>query len=257
MCHTNLLWRRMRPRTRANWLALHLWLLASGCSADSVAAVARTALAGQPSGEAGSPSGPAIAEGTDCEATEAWPDAWARLEAEVVRLVNQQRAHGAVCGAHGRMPAAGPLVVEPRLRCAARLHARDLGQHLYFAHLARDGRSPFERLERVGYAAAFMGENLGRGQTNASQLLAEWMASDSHCANLMRAQYREIGVGYFGAASDPRWNAWAQSFGSGDTQRIARLPELGRSPGSELPCPSARKVSSQSMAVHEILTQGG
>jgi uncharacterized protein YkwD len=46
----------------------------------------------------------------------------------------------------------------------------------------------------VGYQAAGAGENLAAGQTTLEDTLAAWLASPLHCANLMRPNYRDVGL---------------------------------------------------------------
>ena len=77
-----------------------------------------------------------------------WDDTWMAFEEEVLDLVNQRRAAGADCGETGTFDPAGPLTMNPALRCAARNHSMDMGTRNYFAHggarprrAARPGRA--------------------------------------------------------------------------------------------------------------------
>lgn len=164
--------------------------------------------------EGGEPSDDAPNETADvpgnayCAAVVDWDAGWSAFEEDVLRLVNARRAEGAVCGGQGRFDPAGPLAMNAALRCAARVHAADMGARQYFDHVNPEGENPGDRLARAGYAASTWGENIALGYPSPEAVVAGWMASDGHCANIMRAAFSEIGVGY-GAG-----NLWTQVFGA-------------------------------------------
>ena len=51
------------------------------------------------------------------------------------------------------------------------------------------------RLKLVGYAARSSGENVAEGYTSGAGLMASWMTSPPHRANILSAKYTETGVG--------------------------------------------------------------
>ena len=69
-----------------------------------------------------------------CDAVADWDPQWIEFENEVLELVNQQRAAGAVCGDQGSFDPADPLTMNAALRCAARNHSMDMGLRDYFDH---------------------------------------------------------------------------------------------------------------------------
>jgi uncharacterized protein YkwD len=94
-----------------------------------------------------------------------------------------------VRAAHG----APALRVDMRLERAARAHSRDMLRRGYFAHgeFAR-------RLAGFGARGPAVGENLGWGVGPAGSpraIVAAWLASPPHRANLLRSSFRRIGVG--------------------------------------------------------------
>lgn len=154
-----------------------------------------------------------------CTPVSNWPAQAAMFETEVLRLVNENRAKGWNCDTQGQKPAAGPLKMEPTLRCSARLHSKDMADQMYFAHEGRDGSDPGSRMTAAGYVGRTWGENIAKGQTTPEQVVQGWMDSDGHCSNIMSGMFNLIGVGYFaGAASNTRFNSelyWTQNFGAG------------------------------------------
>lgn len=124
-------------------------------------------------------------------------DAALQFEDELLRLVNAVRAQGADCGAYGRFATARPLAMHPSLRCAARKHAQDMARRQYFSHHSPEGETPWRRIRQAGYGAyKFAAENIASGGNQPRQVLAQLMADDPHCANIMSAKFKHIGIGY-------------------------------------------------------------
>jgi uncharacterized protein YkwD len=73
----------------------------------------------------------------------------------------------------------------------------------FFAHVAPDGQSLRARLLRARYIKPFegylVGENLawaGGTQSTPRAIVAAWMASPGHRANVLHPRYTEIGLGF-------------------------------------------------------------
>jgi uncharacterized protein YkwD len=141
-----------------------------------------------------------------------WMPAWSAWEDEVVALVNDVRAMGANCGAEGSFGPAGPLVMEPALRCAARKHSKDMHERMFFDHVNPSGEEPWDRMDQAGYTSyGAAGENIAGGQPSPQDAVEAWLESDGHCANIMGDAYTETGVGYY--PSDPPYrHLWTQVF---------------------------------------------
>lgn len=147
-----------------------------------------------------------------CQGVVDWDPAWAALEARIVEIVNMHRAEGANCGSKGTFGPAAPLVMQPNLRCAARVHSKDMADRGFFDHVNPDGDDPFDRMMKAGYVImTTAGENIAAGNATAEATMAQWMNSDGHCANIMNPDYKEIGVGYYPGG---QWgHLWTQKFG--------------------------------------------
>jgi uncharacterized protein YkwD len=51
------------------------------------------------------------------------------------------------------------------------------------------------RLGATGYEASAWAENVAAGQQDATTVVAAWLDSPGHCANIMFADYTEFGAG--------------------------------------------------------------
>ncbi|KUF18564.1 CAP domain-containing protein [Streptomyces silvensis] len=120
-------------------------------------------------------------------------------EAEVLALVNQERAE-AGCR---------PVRSDTALADLAGAFSADMATRDFFAHTDPDGATPWDRAEKAGIAD-LGGENIARGQVDAPSVMAAWMASPGHRANILNCDYRTMGVGAHFAPGGP-W--WTQDFG--------------------------------------------
>lgn len=133
------------------------------------------------------------------------------MEEEVVTIVNQTRSQGANCGSKGDFGAAGPLTMHPLLRCAARMHSKDMVDRDFFDHTNPDNESPWDRIAKSGYGGyQNAGENIAAGSGTAAGVVDQWMNSDGHCANIMNPAFNQIGVGYYPGGQ--YGHVWTQVF---------------------------------------------
>lgn len=133
---------------------------------------------------------PTPAPGTGADVTCGLPD----FKAEMLRLVNDRRAAGASCGSSGNFPAVPALAWNDALTNAAYGHSKDMADQNYFAHTSKDGRSFSQRITDAGYSWSWAGENIAAGQSSVQAVVGGWMSSPGHCANIMSASARDIGV---------------------------------------------------------------
>ncbi|WP_316763985.1 CAP domain-containing protein [Streptomyces herbicida] len=119
--------------------------------------------------------------------------------ARVVQLVNAERAKVG-CSA---------LTLNATLSKAAQAHSDDMAAHQNMSHTGSDGSSPGDRITRAGYAWSAYGENVAYGYSTPEQVMAGWMASPGHKANILNCSFKEIGVGL----AQPN-SFWTQDFGT-------------------------------------------
>lgn len=136
----------------------------------------------------------------------------AAISREALALTNQARAHARTCGSR-RFPPAPPLGLSAALTRAARAHSRDMAAHDFFSHTGSDGSTPGERAARAGYRWSMVGENIASGAATVRKAVADWLASPDHCANIMTAGFRQMGVAFAVNRSNPALIDWTEDFG--------------------------------------------
>jgi uncharacterized protein YkwD len=199
------------------WALVSVALLFSGCKGEQVAPF-----------DAGPDTGTDTDTDTDADTDDpaeachpsavGWPEEWAAVEVQLMDLVNEARAAGADCGDAGVFEAAGPLIMEPRLRCAARVHSLDMGTRGFFGHESPDGGplggDPWERVANAEYEGFLLGENIAAGFESAGGTFDGWIGSSGHCAKLMNPAASETGVGYASVDGSPWTSYWTQNYGT-------------------------------------------
>jgi uncharacterized protein YkwD len=103
---------------------------------------------------------------------------------------------------------------ESRLATSAAEQARDLAVHDRLSHTDSRNRGLGVRLRSVGYTAAGAGENLAAGQTDIADTLQAWLASPSHCANLMQPEYSDVGLACVQRRGSRYERFWVAHFGA-------------------------------------------
>jgi uncharacterized protein YkwD len=126
--------------------------------------------------------------------------AWSAAE-QVVYLVNVERA--------AAPRPCDPVTVDDRLAAAAQGHSDDMAANDYFSHTSLDGATFVDRADAAGFTGSLGGENIAAGQRSAQDVMAAWMGSDDHRANILNCAYTLIGVGL----STDGWY-WTQLFGA-------------------------------------------
>ncbi len=131
----------------------------------------------------------------------------------LLALTNQARARARTCGWR-RFPPAPPLSLAPALTRAARAHSRDMAAHDFFSHTGSDGSSPGQRATRAGYRWSMVGENIASGLSAPRDVVAGWLASPHHCANIMTAGFRQMGIAFAVNDANPQVIDWTEDFGT-------------------------------------------
>ncbi len=94
-----------------------------------------------------------------------------------------------------------PLRVVSALNRAAQRHSEDMVRRNYFSHSSRNGASPSQRLRWAGWRArgsSLFAENIAWGDGSfgdAQSIVAGWMRSRGHRANILHPGFRQLGVG--------------------------------------------------------------
>jgi uncharacterized protein YkwD len=131
---------------------------------------------------------------TPCQNTELTPEAGniALVRSAVLCLINRKRAENDE----------SPLQPSGQLEQAAEGHCQELIADDYFAHVSPSGETPVDRIRDTGYipnpnVGYVIGENLAWGTYQLSTpqaIVAAWIASAGHLANILEANYVETGI---------------------------------------------------------------
>jgi len=133
------------------------------------------------------------------------------FEQELVERVNAERANAGI----------PPLKLNESLSLASRYHANDMMSDVYFNHDSYDMVNgslklvcnTWDRIKNYYVFDSSAGENIAAGQDTPEAVMAAWMASEGHRANILNPNFRELGVGYYHGGS---WfgDFWVQDFGT-------------------------------------------
>lgn len=104
-------------------------------------------------------------------------------------LINQARANAGLA----------PLAVNSQLTAAAQAHAEDMSRNgVSIGHIGSDGSTPQQRMSRAGYRpyswGPFVGENWA-AYRSVDDSISAWLNDPSHRRNILRPEFREIGIG--------------------------------------------------------------
>lgn len=98
----------------------------------------------------------------------------------------------------------GLLTLNTKLNNAAQTKATDMATRNYWSHNTPEGNTPWSFITNAGYSYSKAGENLAYGFTEVDGsmgLIQGWINSPEHKANLLNANYTEVGFGIVDAAN--------------------------------------------------------
>ncbi len=126
------------------------------------------------------------------------------FEEKVVDLTNKRRISNGLA----------PLTLNTQLTLASRRHSRNMATQNFFSHTGLDGSTPSDRAADAGYGLG-AGENILAGLQSPKDVVDGWMNSPGHRANILNADYTEIGLGYFANSGSQYTHYWTQMFSFG------------------------------------------
>lgn len=125
--------------------------------------------------------------------------------------VNEARSQPRQCGDQN-FDAAEPLSWNCKLTDAARAHSEDMVELEFFSHTGPEGLGTGERVDERNYSWSAVGENIAAGQNSVDQVVDGWLSSPGHCANIMRAEFTEMGAAKIEAPGSKYSPLWTQVF---------------------------------------------
>jgi len=102
----------------------------------------------------------------------------------IIELTNQERAANGL----------NTLKENSSLAAAALAKANNMFEVQYWDHFGPNGETPWQFIRAEGYNYVYAGENLAKGFQTSEGVHEAWMASPTHAANIMSANYKDIGV---------------------------------------------------------------
>lgn len=133
---------------------------------------------------------------------ENFPDGWGvnYHEWEVLRLTNIERHKKGV----------GPLIMAPELITTADLRAKEITQE--YSHTRPNGTPFYVAIDHVFILNKITGENIAKMAKTPEQVVAAWMNSPGHRANMLKGAFTYFGCG---VAVHRDVKHWVQLFATG------------------------------------------
>ncbi|WP_418320703.1 CAP domain-containing protein [Piscinibacter sakaiensis] len=138
---------------------------------------------------------------------------WPQAGRQILDLVNDARSKPRRCGDE-RLQQAPPLRWDGKLAKAALGHSRQMADDNFFSHSGKKGGKVSDRAEAAGYSWRRVGENIASGQGSTDAVVAAWLASPGHCANIMNPRFTEMGAAYAVNPTSDTTIYWTQVFGT-------------------------------------------
>ncbi len=134
---------------------------------------------------------------------------------KILNLVNQKRIEANL----------QPLAISNKLSIAATSKGNDMFSKDYWAHISPTGTTPWVFINSAGYEYIYAGENLARNFNTAEEVVDAWMNSSTHRANLLKAEYNDIGLAVInGRLNGEDTTLVVQEFGTPSKSAVAQVP---------------------------------
>ena len=125
--------------------------------------------------------------------------------------VNEARSQPRQCGDED-FDAAEPLSWNCKLAEAARAHSAAMVEQEFFSHTGPEGNQTGKRVNERGYRWSAVGENIASGQNSVDRVVDGWLSSPGHCANIMSAEFTDMGAARIEAPGSQHSPFWTQVF---------------------------------------------
>ena len=143
-------------------------------------------LTGRPGGTSG-PSGPSGPGGTTNPARGCFPGSNSQIRSDIFYYVNLERQRNGL----------SKLTCDVNVSYTAQSHAEDMARRNYFNHVSPEGSTHATRLDNAGIRFALAGENIAWGLNSGREVVAKWMNSPGHKANILRRDFTAMGIGAY------------------------------------------------------------
>ncbi len=82
----------------------------------------------------------------------------------------------------------------PELQKAAKQKTLDMISNKYFSHTSPNNKKWSKFIKDEGYDYIYAGENLAKDYENSKEIIAAWIQSPSHKANILNPEYVDTGI---------------------------------------------------------------
>ncbi len=106
------------------------------------------------------------------------------MSKEIITLTNQERSARGI----------SVLSENEKLDQAAREKLIDMFDNNYWDHKSPDGKQAWDFIRSENYDYLLAGENLAKGFNKSTTVVEAWMNSETHKANIVNANFKQIGV---------------------------------------------------------------
>lgn len=107
---------------------------------------------------------------------------------------------------------AAPVQLDAKLNSAAATHSRDMAKQNRPWHFGSDGSSPIDRVQRVGYAGTFTGENISESYESELETLGAWMEDAGTRSVILNRNAANMGFSWHQESNGKIW--WTLVMGS-------------------------------------------
>lgn len=112
---------------------------------------------------------------------------------------------------------AGQVRLSAELNAAAATHSRDMSIQNRPWHFGSDGSSPLDRVARVGYTGAMLGENISESYESELETLSAWMQQPDTRDVILDPRANDLGISWFQEPSGKIW--WTMILGAAGPTR--------------------------------------
>jgi hypothetical protein len=143
-----------------------------------------------------------VPDGDLCRPAANWDPGADAAERELLQLLNVARYYGIACDG-GVATVATPLRMLPELRCAARLHSRNMSEGDFCSHVNLQDMGPEDRIRATGLPFGVVGESILCDAPQGVRLTPTEVSTrlvavgGSDCKNLVDARFTAVGIGRF------------------------------------------------------------
>ena len=107
------------------------------------------------------------------------------MQTEMLGYINADRAKEGLAS----------LTLDKALSDGATLKSKDMVVNHYFSHTSPTYGSPFDMMKSLGISYSYAGENIAK-QISVKGAHDAFMNSPGHRANIMKAKYKKVGLGF-------------------------------------------------------------